>query len=361
MAGPQPPIDLERGMIYVFHGEDEFSLREELATLRSQLDDDGMLSSNMSPLEGRGLKPADLLVVCATVPFMGSHRLVVVEGLLGRFESGRSSGKRREGRGSRENAEPWKALPPALTEMPESTVLVFVEGALSGTNPLLRLLAPLGEVREFVPLRQRAVPDWIRARAAKQDLAISPAAVALLAELVGNDLRTLSQELEKLGIYAEGRQIEEEDVRELVSTAREASVLAMVDAVVEGRAGQAVRLLEQLRDEGASSISALNMITRQYRNLILAKELTAARLTPQEIGQRLGIRSDFALRKVMEQSRRYSMPQLESAFARLLEADAAIKHGVYDEDLAVDILLEDLSILTASSSRAPWNNPRARG
>jgi DNA polymerase-3 subunit delta len=141
-----------------------------------------------------------------------------------------------------------------------------------------------------------------------------------------------------------------------VSSAREASVLGMVDAVVEGRSGQAVRLLEQLRDEGVASMAALSMITRQYRNLVLAKELLLAHLSPAEIGQRVGIRSDFALRKVMDQSRRYTMPQLEAAFARLLEADAAIKRGIYDEDLAVDILLEDLSKLsvpTASRSTAP--------
>ena len=34
------------------------------------------------------------------------------------------------------------------------------------------------------------------------------------------------------------------------------------------------------------------------------------------------------------------MPQLEAAFARLLEADAAIKRGIYDEDLALDLLLD---------------------
>ena len=339
-------------IIHLFHGEDDFSLREELAALRSQLDNGGMLASNTSPLDGRTLKAGDLLAVCATVPFLGSHRLVVVEGLLGRFESGRSSGRRREGKGSRESVEPWKALPAALAEMPESTVLVFVDGELSASNPLLRLLAPVAETREFEPPRQRAVPDWIRARVSKLELSISPRAVSLLAELVGNDLRTLSQELEKLGVYAEGRQIEEEDVRALVASAREASVLAMVDAVVEGRSGQAVRLLEQLRDEGASSIVALNMITRQYRNLVLAKELMLAHLSPAEIGQRLGIRSDFALRKVIDQSRRYSMPQLERAFARLLETDAAIKRGIYDEDLAVDILLDDLAGLSAASSMA---------
>jgi DNA polymerase III subunit delta len=225
---------------------------------------------------------------------------------------------------------------------------VFVDGRLSAANSFLRLLAPLAEAREFPRLRPRAVPDWIRARATKLGLSISPRAVSLLADLIGNDLRTLSQELEKLGVYVQDRQIEQEDVEALVSSAREASVLGMVDAVVEGRTGAAVRLLEQLRGEGSSSIQMLNMITRQYRHLILAKELTLARLSPSEIGKRLGINSDFALRKVLEQSQRYSLPKLEAAFGCLLQTDAAIKRGVYEEDLALDLLLDEL----ASSSLA---------
>jgi DNA polymerase-3 subunit delta len=174
-------------------------------------------------------------------------------------------------------------------------------------------------------------------------LALSPSAVALLADLIGNDLRALSQELEKLGTYAQGRPITEDDVRLLVSASREASVLAMVDAVVEGRSGVAIRLLEQLQNEGAAPTYLLNMITRQYRHLIMAKELLLARLSAEEISHRLGIASDFALRKVLEQAARYSLPPLEAAYRRLLEADAAIKRGIYGDELALELLLEELS------------------
>ncbi len=331
--------------ICVFYGEDEFSLREELAALKSEMDSDGVLATNTVVLDGRALKPGELLSVCATIPFLGGSRLVIVEGLLRRFESPRS-GRRREESGSREGVGPWKALPAGLAELPDSTTLVLVDGELGAGNALLRLLAPVAETREFPSLRQRAVPEWIRTRAAKLEMDISPRAVSLLAELVGNDLRALSQELEKLGVYAQGRKIEEEDMKALVSNAREASVLAMVDAVVERRTGIAYRLLEELRDEGFSSTRLLSMITRQYRHLILAKELMLARLSPSEIGQRLEIRSSFALGKVMEQSQRYSMSQLEAAVRCLLEADASIKRGVYDEDMAVEMLLEDLATLS---------------
>ena len=81
-------------MIYVFHGEDEFSLQEELAALKAGLDDDGMLINNTSRLEGGKLQPAEILGPCSTIPFMGSHRLVIVEGLLERFEGSRGKEKK---------------------------------------------------------------------------------------------------------------------------------------------------------------------------------------------------------------------------------------------------------------------------
>ena len=310
-------------MIHLFYGEDEFSLREELAAIKSDLDADGMLVNNTSTLDGRSLKPGELLAVCATAPFLGGRRLVVVEGLLGRFESPRSagSGAKTEDRGRA--SDRGRACRQALAELPETTMLVFVDGELSAANPLLRLLAPVAEAREFAPPRHRAVPDWIR-DAGGQARPVDFAARRLPAG--GAHRQRPADALAGAGEAGRLRAgpADRGGGREaLVSSAREASVLAMVDAVVEGRTDAAVRLLEQLRGEGSSSSQMLSMITRQYRHLILAKELLLARLSPAEIGQRLGIRSEFALRKVLEQSRRYSMPQVGGG----VRAPAADRRG----------------------------------
>ena len=47
-------------VIHLFYGEDEFSLHEEFAALKAQLDSDGMLVSNTSQLDGGRLPPAGL-------------------------------------------------------------------------------------------------------------------------------------------------------------------------------------------------------------------------------------------------------------------------------------------------------------
>jgi len=80
-------------VIYVFCGSDSFTLHEALAELKAELDGDGMLATNTATFEGSQARPDELLAVCGTAPFMGAHRLVLVEGLLARFEAPR--GRRR--------------------------------------------------------------------------------------------------------------------------------------------------------------------------------------------------------------------------------------------------------------------------
>ena len=342
-------------MIYVFYGPDSFTLHEALAELKAELDSDGMLATNTAAFEGSQLRPDELLAVCGTVPFMGAHRLVLVEGLLSRFETAR--GRRRPGGGQarppgrQADLSPWRDLSPSLESLPPSTTLVFVDGDISDKNPLLRLLSPLAQVRPFRRISHRDLGGWIQERARQEGMAVSPAAVRLLAGLVGNDLWSLYQELKKLAVYTAGRQAEEEDVRALTVAAREVSVFALVDAVVEGRADHALRLLEHLLDQGAAAPYLLAVIIRQYRNLIQAKELLRQRRPKGEIGERLGIASSFALGKVLEQAGRYPPAGLEASYRRLLEADASIKAGIYRDELAVELLVGDLARVAAVPSR----------
>jgi hypothetical protein len=61
--------------------------------------------------------------------------------------------------------------------------------------------------------------------------------------------------------------------------------------VVAGRADRALGFIETMAARGGRDYAPqllIFMLTRQYRQLILAQALAAERLTSQEIGQRLG-------------------------------------------------------------------------
>jgi DNA polymerase-3 subunit delta len=334
----QPGCDL----LYILQGEDDFSLTRALDEIKKGLGDPSMLATNTTILEGQNVTPGELRMVVETAPFLAEKRLVIVQGLLGRFElqnkTPRRSKKSSPANGRENDAKSFAA---AMADLPESTVLVLTDGRIKNANPLLKIISG-AKVMSFPLLRGDVLRQWINKEAAVQGADMSPPALDLLARLVGGNLWIMSSEINKLALFALGRRIEVEDIKAVVSSAQEANVFAMVDAIMEYKAGVAENLLEQLLQHGASPAYLLVMLSRQLRLVVRAKELRRQRKPDAEIQSRLGLKSEFPFRKTLEQAQRYPLERLKLVYKRLLEADLSIKTGRYDGGLAFNLLIADL-------------------
>ena len=119
----------------------------------------------------------------------------------------------------------------------------------------------------------------------------------------------------------------------------------MVDAILERRPATATRLLHQLEDEGDAPPYLLFMITRQFRLVIQAKDLLQRKCKAFDIGNRLGLASEYTRKKTIDQARQHSMTRLKDIYGQLLDTDVAIKTGRYKGDkgeLALDLLITEL-------------------
>ena len=326
--------------IHLLYG-DSFLVPQAFRVLTEKEGAAGLLDANRHQLRGSQIKPAELFDLCQALPFMDSRRLVVVEGLLATQE-------RRSGRGRTRGAQPtarsmggWEDLPKVVPQLPDTTVLVFTDGPLSNNNPLLRLMRPICQVQSLVAPSGAGLSRWIKDAARQKGAGVSPAAIKRLSDLVGNDLWTLDREIEKLSLYAFGRSIEERDVEELVPQVREANIFAAVDALIEGRPGVALRLLHQLRQDGRDASNIIAMVERQLRLLALARDCLDKGLAQRDLGSRLGISSQFVLDKTVEQARRLTQREIAGQYRRLLEADLAVKRGLMEPDLALELLVAE--------------------
>ena len=160
--------------------------------------------------------------------------------------------------------------------------------------------------------------------------------------LVGNDLWTMSNEIDKLVLFTGGRQIEEADVQAVVSNAQDAGIFSMVDAILELRLGAAQELLQQLFRQGMAPAQILVMLSRQVRIIFQVKEMRERGRARGEIQSKLGLTSDFVLRKAWEQADRYSPARIREVYHKLLETDIAIKTGKMEGELALDVLIAEL-------------------
>jgi DNA polymerase-3 subunit delta len=282
-----------------------------------------------------------LATVCETVPFLAEKRLVIIRGLLERFEPrGRTGQPPKTARTSQSDIS--KAFSTCLGKLPDSTVVILLEGNIGKNNPLHKELVTKAKVRTFPLLKDAKLHQWIRNRVDEEGGSISFQAIDLLTKLVGSNLWTMVSEINKLVSFTAGRRIEEEDVKSLVSYTQEVSVFTMIDAILEFKAETAEQLLQQLLRRGAAPAYLLFMLDRQFRMIIRAKELKNQRASETEIQQKLGLFSEFALHKTLEQAGRYSLLRLKEVYRRLLETDLSIKTGRYDGELALNLLVAEL-------------------
>ncbi|RJO62114.1 MAG: DNA polymerase III subunit delta [Dehalococcoidia bacterium] len=330
-------------LIHVFYGADDFSIHEALDEIKKGLGDASMLSANTTRLEGAKLRTEELECAVQSVPFFGEKRLVIIDGLLGRFEPKEKRGAaKKAARPPKESeAELHKTFASLINATPESSILVLLNGEIGKSNVLLKEISPKADIRLFAPLKGMQLESWAKKRVSQAGGTISEDALKNLVRLVGSDLWVMKGEIEKLVLYAGERSIEAEDVKKLVGLSREASIFTLVDAIVDGRLGLANQTMNEMLESGAAPSYVLVMLARQLRLLVRAKELKNSGQSESAIQGALGL-GEFPFRKTLEQASRYTMSRLKDFYHRLLDTDLAIKTGKYDDELALTILVSEL-------------------
>jgi len=350
-------------VFWILHGADEFRRAEFLAELKATLFGDAAVQQiNTTVLDGSRTNFTEIAHACGAIPFMGDKRLVIVEGLLthlGVAKKGKRAKKNQTIKSDDLSEDPDVSSPSLLLELtqyldklPEATVLVFLEAqSISPNHPLCAMCQASpskGQVREFRPfLASRKdgpgqLAKWTRGRAKKKGIELSPDALQLLVTYVGDELRLLDQELDKLSVYASGSgKVSASDVRQLVTYVREADIFDMVDALGRKDVREATALLHRLLDEGKAPLYLLAMVVRQFRVMIQVKELNALGFSISESSRRLGLH-EFVIQKGLAQARNFTFEQLSSIYDSLAELDAAIKTGKIGESLALDLLVAEI-------------------
>lgn len=335
-------------MLYVFHGPDDFSRAEKIATLRAGLGDPATAEMNTALLDGRTLRLGDLRQHSDAMPFLAPKRLVIVSGFLaslsGRAEGGEGDpAKTITNPGSPDKSEQLQALLDYLGRMPPTTDLVLVETKTLDRSHLVLKTAKAvgGEVMLFAISEN--LPGWIIRRATEHKAVIEPGAADLLARRVGAELHTLNNELEKLALYTAGqRPITKADIDLLVPYTEEADQFGLSNAIGQRNARRAYDQLHKELDEGSNPMAILGSIAAQIRALIEVKDMAERGMSPAEIAQAKGWKSDYAATARLKEAANFSMARLEQTMEMLLEIDVAIKTGRMDSLLALDTLIARL-------------------
>ena len=330
-------------MLHIFYGSELLARRDALEQLKEGLDSDGSLATNTTYFDAARSSPQEVIAACNTVPFLGDHRLIIVDGLLAQ-----ATRRGRRADDDEEDEPPpdagrWEPLVDYIRGMPPSSMLVLTDGSVTAKNALLKKLGPLGDVKHFALPSERDLPGWVNAHAKKIGLKIDAPAVRLLAGLIGPDTWVLASELDKLCSFANGETVREYDVRELVSRANDQKGYFLSDAVVDGHGAKAARLLQELIDDGEPVQRLLATVAGRYRRIAVAKEMMERGAPGGEIARRVGVKPNFALDRLLEQASRNSWPTIRWAYGRIIQSELDVKRGLMDIRVALELVVQELA------------------
>jgi DNA polymerase III delta subunit len=242
-----------------------------------------------------------------------------------------------------------------VRELPDGSALALVEERPSRdiTKPpaLLKRLAEAvrergGRIEEHAAPRRGELRAWIGSHAARIGIKIETRAAHMLAERIGGQIwetdvergemtRIADTELRKLVTYAGERPIGVDDVEALTADTRPASVFAITNAIDRRQPAAAAEALRRALGEGQPGLRILASLAGRVSDLIVARDLVAAKTPPAEIARRIARGNARMAERIVEAARRYRGDELDAMLTGLFEADLAIKTNVMNEEPAL--------------------------
>jgi len=220
---------------YYFYGAEAADKKEAVHALKEKLAP-GDFNFDEFQLDGSGV--AEPVVAQAlTLPVFSPRRLVVA-------------------RAAKISAADRAVFAAYLENPCETTTLVLVteEKKPDATDPVSSAISDLGGLCGFAPLTDDQALKRLAQEASRAGLKLNEEAAALLINEIGVDWTTLSQELEKLVLYCEGKsEISRQAVLECLGFRKGADPFGL-GRLIEARDGvRALRHLKKMFEDGKSS------------------------------------------------------------------------------------------------------------
>jgi len=318
--------------VYFLYGNDEFAIARRLKEFEAGFTDSTSADMNTARLDARTMSENDLNTAVNAMPFLASRRLVTLANPSGKYN----------------NQSQRKKFKEFIEKVPETARLVIHETMeprdvnkhwlvnWSGKN------SQIVKSQAFMLPRPWEMTGWIVNETKSQGGEIESPAAAKLAEMVGVNTRQAGQEIAKLLAYVNwGRQVRVQDVEAVSIVTAQESIFDFVDALSTGDSRSAQRLLHRLL-ENEDAFSLWGMVIRQFRLLLLAREVLDARGGKDEVARALGVHP-FVAEKTTGQAHAFTLPVLERIYHKLLEIDEGAKTGQFSLDLALDMLVVELT------------------
>jgi DNA polymerase III delta subunit len=170
----------------------------------------------------------------------------------------------------------------------------------------------------------------VRDEVRRRNLPLADGELEELVDAVGQDLRRLMGELDKLEAYAGDARarLSVDDVAAVLGRGLGQPIYRMSDALGDRKAAVVLAQLAKLLEGGEPALKLLGALHRALRQVRAARAMNEARVPARAIAAKLlPGNMAFKIDALLAASRRWSESDLRAAMVALDKADQAIKNG----------------------------------
>jgi DNA polymerase-3 subunit delta len=253
--------------LYMLVGADDLEKSAVAAEFAEMVEED-LRAFNVERMYGGETRVDALIDAASTLPMMAPRRVIVIA------EAEKLLMPKRESKASEAEQE---RLEEFIKDPPAHATVVFVCGPLDRRRRVIQLLLKVAHLVDCGTIETETdAQRWLKARAAREKVALEPAAVNELVARAGLDVARLRAGFDRLTIYAMGQvTITADDVRQSVSAGPEAQAdWGIANAIQRNDVREALRELGLAFESGDVAVKILGQIR------IAAEKLSGPRLRP---------------------------------------------------------------------------------
>ena len=213
--------------VYWLEGEEDYYIDKVVDYAEHHILTDSEAEFNLTVFYGKDAQWPDIINACRRYPMFSERQVVLLK----------------EAQHMREIDK----LEPYIQNPLSSTIFVvsFKEKKVDGRTSLSRLLKKQAEVLTTKKMYDNQLPDWTNDLVNSKGYDISPKALLLLVDHIGNDLNRIENEVEKILVNLGHRKsIHEDDIEKYVGVSKEYNPFELQAAVMRKDMEKAIRIVQ---------------------------------------------------------------------------------------------------------------------
>lgn len=327
---------------YFIYGEEDFLKEHYVSLIKSKAVAPAFESFNLHEYDGKDVELDDVLKDTAMLPVMSEYNLV----LLRDYPIERSK-------------KDLKLIKEILEDIPETTIFIFalIGKELDKKSPTLKSLVSYfdkyGAVINFERQSEDAVVKHLLSGAKKRGAVLSAENARYLIYVSGNDLKTLSNEIDKLAYYVNGGEITADVIDNMAVKSLQAVVYDLSKAVVAGDFDKAYSVLSTLINNKEDPIKLNYVIAGAYIDMYRVKCARSVGKSYDDLTNYFNYKGrEFTLKNAVRNGERLTKKQLRASLDAITESEVRLKSTSADKKIVLEELVAKLVLIARENKYA---------